>query len=67
MLGKWAAPQQPPLFRHMAALDDPPPARWRLRKQAWLADFNTKAGALEVATGEVAALLDQVNRAELRP
>jgi hypothetical protein len=31
MLGKWAAPQQPPLFRHMAALDDLPPARWRWR------------------------------------
>lgn len=48
MVGRWAAPNPPPLFRHMAALDDLPPARWRLRKQAWLADFNAKAGALEV-------------------
>ena len=51
----------------MAALDDLPPARWRLRKQAWLADFNAKARALEVTTGEITALLSQVSRAELRP
>lgn len=67
MLGKWAAPLPPPLFRHMAALDDLPPARWRLRKQAWLADFNAKAGALEMTTDEIARLLGQVNRAEYCP
>lgn len=65
MVGRWAAPNPPPLYRHMAALDDLPPARWRLRKQAWLADFNTKAGALEVSPSEIAGLLDQVNRAEM--
>jgi hypothetical protein len=64
MIGKWAAPVPPPLFRHMAALDDLPPARWRLRKQAWLADFNAEAGALVMTTDEIAGLLDQVNRAE---
>ncbi len=67
MLGKWAASLPPPLFRHMAAVDDLPPARWRLRKQAWLADFNAKAGALEMTTDEIARLLGQVNRAEYCP
>jgi hypothetical protein len=67
MIGKWAAPLPPPLFRHMAALDDLPPARWRLRKQAWLAGFNAKTGALVMTTDEIAGLLDQVNRAEYRP
>jgi hypothetical protein len=67
MVGRWAAPNPPPLYRHMAAIDDLPPARWRLRQQAWLADFNTKTGALEVTTGEIADLLDQVNRAETPP
>jgi hypothetical protein len=65
MLGRWAAPHPPPLFRHLAALDDLPPARWQLRKQAWLADFNAKAGALEMSTDEIAKLLGQVGRAEL--
>jgi hypothetical protein len=39
-----------------------------LRKQAWLADFNAKAGALEnYHTDEIAGLLGQVNRAEYCP
>ncbi len=62
-LGKWAAPEQPPLFRHIAGLDDLPPARWRWRQQAALLEFNTRTGAAEVTTAELAALLDQVNRA----
>ena len=32
MLGRWAAPNPPPLFRHLATLDDLPPARWRLER-----------------------------------
>jgi hypothetical protein len=58
-LGKWAAPEQPPLFRHIAGLDDIPPARWRWRQQAALLEFNSRTGA----AAELAALLDQVNRA----
>jgi hypothetical protein len=38
-----------------------------LRKQAWLAGFNAKAGALEMTTDEIARLLGQVNRAEYCP
>ena len=62
-LGKWAAPEQPPLFRHLAGLDSIPPARWGWRQRAAVLDFNTRTGAAEVATAELAALLDQVNRA----
>ncbi len=65
MIGRWAAPERPPLFRHMAALDDLPPARWRFSRQAWLADFNAKVGALEVSTEEISGLLEQVKRAAL--
>jgi hypothetical protein len=67
MIGKWVAPLPPPLFRHIAALDDLPPARWRLPKQAWLAGFNAKTGALVMTTDEITGLVDQVNRAEYRP
>ena len=47
----------------MAALDDVPPARWRFGRQAWLADFNARVGALEVSTEEISELLEQVYRA----
>ncbi len=62
-LGKWAAPEQPPLFRHITGLDDSPPARWRWRQQAALLEFNSRTGAAGATAAELAALLDQVNRA----
>jgi hypothetical protein len=65
MVDKWAAPNPPPLYQHMAALDDLPPARWRRASVA--GGLQRQAGALEVTTGEIAAPLDQVNLAELRP
>jgi len=62
-LGKWAAPEQPPLFRHVAGLGDIPPARWRWRQRAALLEFNSRTGAAGATAAELAALLDQVNRA----
>ena len=64
-LGRWAAPDRPPLYRHLGALDDPPPSRWRWRQQAALAEFNARTGAMAVSTEELAALLAQVTRAEV--
>jgi hypothetical protein len=63
LLGKWAAPVPPPLYRHLAGLDDMPLARWSLRQHAQLADFNARTGALEVTAGELAMLRAQVHRA----
>ncbi len=40
------------------------PARWRLRQQAQVADFNRRAGGLEVTADELAVLLAQVSRSE---
>ncbi len=53
-LGRWAAPDRPPLYRHLAALDDPPPSRFRWRQQAALAEFNARTGAMAVSTEELA-------------
>ena len=61
-LRAWAAPVPPPLFRHLAGLDDIPSARWRLRQKAWLAHVNEQTGALKVTWAEVAALIEQVGR-----
>jgi hypothetical protein len=63
MLGKWAAPMPPPLFRHLAGLADLPPAGWRWRQHAQLAAYNAETGALKVTTDELAELLAQVRRA----
>jgi hypothetical protein len=61
-LGQWAAPNPPPLYRHLAALDDIPPARWRWRQKSWLAYYNRQAGALEVGPDELAGLMEQLGR-----
>ncbi len=61
-LGQWAAPNPPPLHRHMAALDDIPPARWRWQQKSRLAYYNRQAGALEVAVDELAGLMRQLGR-----
>ena len=63
-LGQWAAPNLPPLYRHLAALDDIPLARWRWQQKAQLAHYNWQAGALEVAPDELAGLMEQLRRAE---
>ncbi len=61
-LGQWAAPNPPPLHRHMAAQDDIPPARWRWQQKSLLAYSNRRAGALEVAPDELAGLMEQLRR-----
>ncbi len=62
-LGRWAAPEAPPVFRHMDGLDGIPPARWRWRQKSALLEFTARTGAGTVTTAELAALLGQVNRA----
>ncbi len=61
-LSGWRAPIPPPLIRQVGALDDVPPARMSLRQQAWLAEFSTRAGALQATPAELTALLEQVLR-----
>jgi hypothetical protein len=63
-VGYGAAPMQPPLYRHLGALDDPPPSRWRWRQRAVIEDFSAQAGG-DVAAAELAALADQLRRAVL--
>lgn len=66
MVGSWGAPVPPShLYRHLGALDDVPPARWRWQQRSALEHFSAQTGAAEVTTGEIAGLLDQVNRATL--
>ncbi len=62
-LGRWAAPDPPPVFRHMVGLDGIPPARWGWRQKAAMLDFNQRTGAAEVTAAELAGLLDQLRRA----
>jgi hypothetical protein len=66
-LGQWAAPNPPPLYRHLAALGDIPPARWRWQQKSRLAYYNRQAGALEVTPGELAGLTEQLGRAAAAP
>lgn len=62
-LGQWAAPNPPPLYRHMGALDDLPPARWRWRQKSQAIHINTQTDALVVSTDDMAALVSQLGRA----
>lgn len=64
-LGLWAAPNFPPLYRHLGALDDLPPARWRWRQKSQLLYLNSQSTALEVPAGELTGLRDQLTRAVL--
>jgi hypothetical protein len=66
-LGQWAAPNPPPLYRHLAALGDIPPARWRWQQKSRLAYYNRQAGALEVTPDELADLIEQLGRAAAAP
>jgi hypothetical protein len=61
-LGRWAAPNQPPVHRHMGGLGDPPPARWRWQQRWQLDQNNQQSGALEVSAGELSALIAQLGR-----
>jgi hypothetical protein len=63
MLGRWAAPNPPPMFRHLAAVSDVSPARWRWRQHWQFLDMHAQARGLEVTADELADLLAQVNRA----
>jgi hypothetical protein len=62
LLGFWAVPERPPLYRHLAADHDVSPARMQWQQREMLAEFNAKTSAAEVTTEELAGLLDQVTR-----
>jgi hypothetical protein len=64
-LGYAAAPSPPPLHRHMGALDDLPPARWRWRQRAGLELFAAQSGGLDVTAADLAGLAAQLRRAVL--
>lgn len=63
LLGKWATPLPPPLHRHMAGVDDVPPARWPLRRHKQLFGISAAMNAMEVITRELASLHTQICRA----
>ena len=62
MLGYWAVPARPPLYRHLAGIHDMSPAQMRWQQRKRLAEFNAITSAAEVTTEELAGLLDQVTR-----
>src|SRR5258708_39430229 len=42
-LGQWAEPNPPPMYRHLGALGDVPPARWRWQQRTVLEQLNSQA------------------------
>jgi hypothetical protein len=44
-LGKWAAPNPPPLHRHQGPTGDIPPARWSWQQRAVLEDLSSQSHA----------------------
>jgi hypothetical protein len=66
-LGYWSVQARPPLYRHLAGIHDPSPARMLWRQRERLAEFNAMTSAAEVTTEELAALVVQVTRSAAAP
>jgi hypothetical protein len=62
MLGFWAVPARPPLYRHLAGVHDMSPTSIGWQQRERLAEFNAMTSAAEVTSEELAGLLDQVIR-----